>query len=154
MSRISSRTTRQSLQGLAGLTPTQLQALLERGRVDTRLCRVMPVNICRTMPDMSPCRIVQVGPDPGGEGPHCRTMPGVSPCRVMPVNGRRTMPGEAGNCRVMPTAGTCRVMPIASEPGEAGHCRVMPGAAGNCRVMHFDPDRGTGGGCRVLPAAD
>jgi hypothetical protein len=145
VARISSRTTRQSLQGLAGLTPTQLQSLLERGRVDTRLCRVLPVNICRTMPGVSPCRVVQVG-EPGDTGTLCRVMP------------------ESGHCRTMPTAGTCRVMPIASEPGAAGHCRVMPGEAGNCRVMpgdagncrvmHFDPDRGTGGGCRVLPAAD
>jgi hypothetical protein len=82
VSNIRPRTTRESLQGLTGLTPTQIHALLEQGRPDTR--RAMPVNLCR----VTSARL----------------------CRVMPVNICRTMP-TAGTCRVMPAGGGCRVMP-------------------------------------------
>jgi hypothetical protein len=93
-----------SLQHLAGLTPTQVQDLLERRHPGPG--RAMPVNMCR----VTPARL-------------CRVMP-TDAYRTMPVNGCRTMPGDAGHCRVVP---------VGADRGEAGGCRVMP-TAGCCRV--------------------
>jgi hypothetical protein len=128
------------LQHLNGLTPTQLQDLLERRHPGPG--RALPVNICR----VTPTRLGRVMPGDAGRGEagHCRVMPGVSPCRVMPdVSPCRVMP-ESGHCRVMPDGGFCRIVEADTSLGDG----VSP-----CRVVHQDANRGTAGCCRVMPTA-
>jgi len=107
VSNVKPRNSHVSLNEIAGLTPTQLQALLERGHRDVRpvlggedvnLCRVMPVNVYRVRPDEADV-------------------------------------GEAGFCRVIHAeadggeAGLCRVIHVDAERGAGGTCRVLPASA-------------------------
>jgi hypothetical protein len=120
-----------SFQDIAGLGPTLLQDLLERGResVPPALGRVMPARLGRAMPARW-CRVVPAG---RGDGAHCR---------VVLVDAGR---GEAGGRRVVPAGGGegphCRVVQVDAGRGDSGACRIVPVKAG----------RGEGGHCRVVP---